>query len=588
VDRTKLTAAVLLAACGVATGQTLSLQTDWGTGGSYLDGANAGTLFDVTANATGGIRIQGLAVRSYGTPGTPFTAEVYYREGSHVGFEQNAAAWTLLGTVPAVSTGRDTPTPLAIGGLAIPEGMTYGIYINHVSGGTWFKPISNPPFFSNSDVRLDMGAAQMALFGGQLFTPRTASVTVHYTLGMGVLEGACCLPSGGCEDLSEHFCALAGGVYEGNGTSCAGTTCPSGACCLPNGSCVIAALSGCNALGGIYQGNATECASVPCPQPGACCLPTGCVVVAEARCAELSGSYSGHGVACSAANCPPAQVNFIALPGARTTLAGDGGGNLLVQTSWPATIQMVIAASEFDRIPPGSQLIGIAWRQRAGNASAWPTADNHFTQFDIELATSLNPPGTLNTTFAANVGPNATLVRQGPLTFPASSFPGGATAPNASGWGPTVHFTTPFVYEGGPLLITVRRSIASVQWAMLDIISSGPVGTTMGYGTLVQTVQNTVSSTAPTGSAGSYFIAKVTFVPPQPPVCYANCDGSTTPPILNVEDFTCFINEFAQASTLPPQQQVAHYANCDESTTPPVLNVEDFSCFINAFAAGCP
>jgi hypothetical protein len=70
--------------------------------------------------------------------------------------------------------------------------------------------------------------------------------------------------------------------------------------------------------------------------------------------------------------------------------------------------------------------------------------------------------------------------------------------------------------------------------------------------------------------------------------CYANCDGSTTPPILNVEDFSCFINEFAAAQGLPSGQQVTHYANCDESTTAPVLNVEDFSCFINKFAQGCP
>jgi hypothetical protein len=70
--------------------------------------------------------------------------------------------------------------------------------------------------------------------------------------------------------------------------------------------------------------------------------------------------------------------------------------------------------------------------------------------------------------------------------------------------------------------------------------------------------------------------------------CYANCDGSTTQPILNVEDFSCFINRFAEAQLLPAAQQVTHYANCDGSTTHPVLNVEDFSCFINQFAAGCP
>jgi hypothetical protein len=75
---------------------------------------------------------------------------------------------------------------------------------------------------------------------------------------------------------------------------------------------------------------------------------------------------------------------------------------------------------------------------------------------------------------------------------------------------------------------------------------------------------------------------------PCPAACYANCDQSTTAPILNVEDFSCFINEFAAAQSLSQQQQVAHYANCDQSTTAPVLNVEDFSCFINRFAAGCP
>ncbi len=62
-------------------------------------------------------------------------------------------------------------------------------------------------------------------------------------------------------------------------------------------------------------------------------------------------------------------------------------------------------------------------------------------------------------------------------------------------------------------------------------------------------------------------------------VCYANCDASTSAPILNVNDFICFLNLFAAASPA---------ANCDGSTTPPVLNVADFNCFLNAFAAGCP
>jgi hypothetical protein len=62
------------------------------------------------------------------------------------------------------------------------------------------------------------------------------------------------------------------------------------------------------------------------------------------------------------------------------------------------------------------------------------------------------------------------------------------------------------------------------------------------------------------------------------PVCYANCDHSTAPPMLNVNDFQCFLNAFATADPS---------ANCDGSVAPPVLNANDFQCFVNAFAAGC-
>jgi hypothetical protein len=72
------------------------------------------------------------------------------------------------------------------------------------------------------------------------------------------------------------------------------------------------------------------------------------------------------------------------------------------------------------------------------------------------------------------------------------------------------------------------------------------------------------------------------------PACYANCDGSTTVPVLNVEDFTCFVTEFAAGSLLSHTEQIAHYANCDGSTVAPALNVDDFLCFISEFAQGCP
>ncbi len=63
-----------------------------------------------------------------------------------------------------------------------------------------------------------------------------------------------------------------------------------------------------------------------------------------------------------------------------------------------------------------------------------------------------------------------------------------------------------------------------------------------------------------------------------PASCYANCDASTAAPILNANDFQCFLNKFASSDP---------YANCDHSTSNPLLTANDFQCFLNAFAAGC-
>ena len=44
-------------------------------------------------------------------------------------------------------------------------------------------------------------------------------------------------------------------------------------------------------------------------------------------------------------------------------------------------------------------------------------------------------------------------------------------------------------------------------------------------------------------------------------LCYADCDGSGQ---LNINDFICFMNNYAAGNPC---------ANCDATTTPPVLNV---------------
>jgi alpha-amylase len=60
--------------------------------------------------------------------------------------------------------------------------------------------------------------------------------------------------------------------------------------------------------------------------------------------------------------------------------------------------------------------------------------------------------------------------------------------------------------------------------------------------------------------------------------CYANCDGSTTTPRLTANDFSCFLNAYANGES---------YANCDGSVIQPILTANDFQCFLNAYAGGC-
>jgi len=62
------------------------------------------------------------------------------------------------------------------------------------------------------------------------------------------------------------------------------------------------------------------------------------------------------------------------------------------------------------------------------------------------------------------------------------------------------------------------------------------------------------------------------------PNCYANCDASSTPPALNINDFVCFLQRYAAGDPI---------ANCDGSTQAQSLNINDFVCYLGKYAAGC-
>jgi hypothetical protein len=83
--------------------------------------------------------------------------------------------------------------------------------------------------------------------------------------------GACCLPEGGCLQMTEEACSWeADGTYQGNDTDCATADCPSpGACCFLDGSCDVMMATKCITAGGGFEGNDTDCETTECPVSGA-------------------------------------------------------------------------------------------------------------------------------------------------------------------------------------------------------------------------------------------------------------------------------------------------------------------------------
>lgn len=139
---------------------------------------------------------------------------------------------------------------------------------------------------------------------------------------------------------------------------------------------------------------------------------------------------------------------------------------------------------------------------------------------------------------------------------------------------------------GGTLTLTANSNAAAPAGYGLrhdgSTITDGPTpagSVISGAGTSSLTVSNFTTADAGAYDAiafnacGNATSAAISISP-----CYANCDQSSAPPILNSNDFVCFINQFAAGNA---------YANCDGSTAQPTLNALDFQCFLNRFAAGC-
>lgn len=157
---------------------TGSLTTLFTAGNSF-----AGNTFDIVPNVD--ITITSFDVHLDPT-GTPTTMTIYWRNGTADGNQGSSAGWTLLGSDTVDPAGVGNPTPVAIGGLDLDAGMTYGFYVDtesYPSASIQYTD-GGPTTFSNADLDLTTfhGKGNPAFTGADFF-PRQWNGTVYYDLG---------------------------------------------------------------------------------------------------------------------------------------------------------------------------------------------------------------------------------------------------------------------------------------------------------------------------------------------------------------------------------------------------------------------
>jgi len=159
------------------------------------------------------------------------------------------------------------------------------------------------------------------------------------------------------------------------------------------------------------------------------------------------------------------------------------------------TFQLVMVESLLTGLTVGDKITGMTYRMNAG-AGSWPAAAATFTDYTIRFGQAVNPPTALDTTFANNRGADTIVVRSGSLAFAANSFEdNGAPGPNP--FGPEITFDTPYIYQGGDLLIEATHTGGSVTGRVVDLDNT--LGSNAAW--LVASSYNASSGTVRSGEA---------------------------------------------------------------------------------------
>lgn len=158
-----------------AAGPITDLQTTFAAGNNHR-----GNMFDITA--INSVIIEGFDAHPMGNT----TIEIYYKTGSYAGSENNAAAWTFVGSAAVVAQPTGTPTPIPVNvGVTIPAGQTYAFYVTSNNTGVSLNYTNGTTagnvYASDANIQFLEGCGLEYPFSGSPFSPRIWNGIIHYS-----------------------------------------------------------------------------------------------------------------------------------------------------------------------------------------------------------------------------------------------------------------------------------------------------------------------------------------------------------------------------------------------------------------------
>lgn len=146
---------------------------------------------------------------------------------------------------------------------------------------------------------------------------------------------------------------------------------------------------------------------------------------------------------------------IVPLAAADGPTASTGNGNAGAIAGSSSTYQMIIAASELRFIRPGSIINSVSFQNlQSPGVQPWPSSYSYAADYTIELSQARRTPSTMSTTFSDNAGGDKLVVRSGPLAWGPGALPAGSS----KAFGATIMFDRGYVYRGGDLCVTFRKS----------------------------------------------------------------------------------------------------------------------------------